>query len=421
MNLPNPIASELTGKNSEKALKAAQHIVNNADMDAWQCLIDNTDYLFAYLKEKVGIRLAQSVNKNNLENVFKLFKKHDGDWDEYIAQGLSRFASPELNYKMLEFLKTGSVEEQTYAARYFCHVNEPEAEEALFEASKKYYLPLRNNSAEALGKLGHKDSYEFYLNKLNSDDEWEKIEAVQFLASYGNKDATVPILEAMSNSGMSELIAGEIALLTDIHTLFEERSEKTRLLALEALDNIVSGVPEVWPMGAILDFKLYECAESLINLAKRDNDNPLSGKFAQILIKIRQKLTLFVENSQYTYDEEDDILAELDEIYHLLIYESEEFWNNQVQNLYKELTTDDSKRKIAALSVISELLLEESAPYLIRLALKPDEDEAVVSEAVSALAKIGKIGHIDQNTLLNRIKDPNLQAFVQDKFAKHSI
>jgi len=272
MNLPNPIASELLGKNNEKALIAAQNIINNADIDAWQCLIENTDFLFGYVKEKAGMRLIQAINKNNLENVFKLFKKHDGDWDEYIAQALSQFISPELNYKMLELLKNGSVEEQTYAARYFCHAKEPEAGEALFEASKKYYFPLRNNSAEALGRLEHKKSYEFYFNNLKSDDEWEKIEAAQFLANYGNKEATVPILEAMSNSGMAELIAGEIAMLTDIHTLFDERNEKTRLLALEALDNIVSGIPEIWPMGAILDFKLFECMESLIrNMADGGN------------------------------------------------------------------------------------------------------------------------------------------------------
>ena len=418
MNLPNSTTSELLGKNNEKARKAAEKIINNADIEAWQCLMENTDVFFSYIKEKAGHMLIQAINKDNLENVFKLFNKHEGDWDDYIAEGLSKFSSPSLNYKLIEILKTGTVEEQTYAARYFCHVNEPEAAEALFESSKKYYLPLRNNSAEALGNIEHKESYEFYLNILKSDDEWEKIEAAQFLANYGNRDATTAILEAMSNSGMAELIAGEIAMLTDIHTLFKEKDEKTRLLALEALDNIISGVPEIWPMGVILDFKIFECIESLINLANKDSEDSLAGKYAQLLIKTRQKFSMFIENSQYTYDEEKDILAELDEIYHLLIYEEENFWDKQINNLYKELDTDDTKRKLSALSVINELELEESAPYLIRIALKPDENELVVCEAISALAKIGKTSQIDKHSLLSRIKDPNLQAFVNDKLAK---
>ena len=424
MNLPNSTTSELLGKNNEKARKAAENIINNSDIEAWQCLMENTDVLFSYIKEKAGQRLAQAINKDNLENVFKLFKKHEGDWDDYIAEALSNFSSPELNHKMIEILKNGTVEEQTYAARYFCHVNEPEAAEALFEASKKYYLPLRNNAAQALGNLEHKESYEFYLNTLKSDDEWEKIEAAQFLANYGNQEATTAILEAMSSSNMAELIAGEIAMLTDIHTLFLAKDEKTKLLALEALDNIITGIPEIWPMGVILDFKIFECMESLINLVKKDTEDAedtedsLDGKYAQLLIKARQKFSMFMENSQYTYDEERDILAELDEIYHLLIYEEEDFWDKQIHNLYKELNTNDAKRKLAALTVINELGIEESAPYLIRVALKQDENESVVCEAISALAKIGKTGQIDRNILLSRIKDPNLQAFVQDKLAK---
>lgn len=424
MNLPNQTTSELLGKNNEKAQKAAEKIINEADTEAWQCLMENTDFLFSYVKDKAGQRLINAINQDNLENVFKFFKKHEGDWDDYIAEALSKFSSPELNAKMLEILKNGSVEEQTYASRYFCYIKEPEAGEALFEVSKKYYLPLRNNSAEALGKLEHKESYEYYLNGLKSDDEWEKIEAAQFLSNYGNKEAVLPILEAMSNSGMAELIAGEIAMLTDINNLFLERDRNTRILALEALDNIISGIPEIWPMGVVLDFKIFECIESLINLAKKESENSedieddLSGKYAQILIKTRQKVSMFLENPQYTYDEEKDIMAELDEIYHLLIYENENFWDQQINNLYKELVTSDTKRKLAALSVINELELEDSAPYLIRMLLKQDENEAVLCEAISALAKIGKAGEIDKNVMMERITDPNLQAFIQDKLAK---
>lgn len=421
MNLPNQTTSELIGKNNEKAQKAAEKIINEADIDAWQCLIENTDAFFSYIKDKAGQRLINAINKDNLENVFKLFTKHESGWEDYIVEALCTFESPELNLKMTEILKNGCVEEQTYAARYFCCVEYPEASEALFEASKKYYLPLRNNCAEALGKLNHQESYEFNLNRLKTDDEWEKIEAAQFLASYGNKEAVLPVLEAMSKSGMAELIAGEIAILTDIHNLFTEKDERTRLLALEALDNIISGIPEIWPMGVILDFKIYESIEALIKLAKnypKNQEDSLCGKYAQILIKTKQKIAMFIENNQYTYDEEKDILSELDEIYHLLMYEEDNFWNTQIDNLYKELETDDTKRKLAALAVINELELEESTPYLIKVALNQDENEAVVSEAVSALSKLGKTEEIDKDILIERITDPNLQAYIQQKLAK---
>jgi len=420
MNVGNATASALLGKNNESANKAAENIINNCDLEAWQCLIDNTDNLFSYIKEKAGKRLTKAINNNNYEKVFTLFKKHDGDWEDYLALALSTLSSPELNEKMIQLLQNGSVEEQTYAARYFCYVNEPSSAEYLFEASKKYYIPLRTNSAEALGILGHEESYNYYLNLLKSDDEWDKTEAAQFLANYGNEEAAPAILEAMTNSGMSELIAGEIAMLTDIFTLFNSKDEKTKLLALEALDNIISGIPEVWPMGVILDFKIFESLDTLINMAKNENisEDSLSGKYAQILLKSRQKFTMFVENSQYTYDEEKDILAELDEIYHLLAYEEETFWSEQIKNLYKELSVSDSKRKLAAISVISELELNESSPYLIRLILNTEENEHVLCEAIALLAKLGKMEHLEGNNLLERVKDPNLQAYIQSKMDK---
>ena len=73
MNLSNAVTSELLGKNKEKARAAAENIINNADIEAWQCLMENTDVLFSYIKEKAGERLIKAINKDNAENVFNLF------------------------------------------------------------------------------------------------------------------------------------------------------------------------------------------------------------------------------------------------------------------------------------------------------------------------------------------------------------
>ena len=42
MNLPNKWASDLLGKDRQKAQIAAEHIINTPDIEAWQCLIDNS-------------------------------------------------------------------------------------------------------------------------------------------------------------------------------------------------------------------------------------------------------------------------------------------------------------------------------------------------------------------------------------------
>jgi hypothetical protein len=288
----------------------------------------------------------------------------------------------------------------------------------LFKSSLDYAQQLKNNCAEALGKLNHRVSYEYNINKLTSHDDWDRIEAAQFLANYGNKDAVIPILESMEHSGMAELIAGEIATLVDVYELFEEGNEKTRELALEAMDNILSGLPEVWPLGVVLDFKIFECLDRLIYLSKENKRNEIAGKYAQILLKAKQKFTMFINNSEYTYDEEKDILAELEEINQLLMFENEKFWGTQFQNLLKELDTNDRKRKLSAISVLHEIESDESAPYLIKTALKQDEDEVVICEAITALAKIGHTEKLDKELLLSRIKDPNLIAIVQNSLTK---
>lgn len=414
MKLENKAASELFNKNKQKAQDAAKNIINKPDIEAWQCLLENTDCIFTYIKDRIGRNIAAEINKDNVDKVFELIKVHECDWDEYIALGLSKIADEKLNAKMLEFLNIGTMEEKIYASRYFCLVQDDNAAGLLFSSANSYDQHLKSNAAEALGRLEHEESYNHYIEQLKSEDEWDKIEAAQFLANYGNKDATIPILEAMESSAMSELIAGEIATLTDVCSLFEEDKDKTRELALEALDNIISGVPEVWPLRVILDFKVYDCLETVIKLSKDTKEAELHGRYAQVLLKAKQKFSMFVTNSQYTYDEEKDIMTELDEIYHLLICEEEKYWDNQFKRLLEELSTNDKKRNLAAISVLNELQCEECISTLVNIASSEERDECVICEAVVALAKMGYTSKIDKDLLISRIKDPNLLAVVEN-------
>ncbi|MFH0702552.1 MAG: hypothetical protein V2B14_03315 [bacterium] len=413
MNLSNKWTSDLTGKDKAKAQQAAEHILNTPDTEAWQCLIENTDYLYSYIKEKACKHLINAVNKDNFENIFQLLKYYSEDFDEYIAEILSKFASEELNLKVFELLKSGSLEEKAYSAKYFVFVNYNEISETLFDAAKSDYQPLKNNAAQALGKINDQESYNYFIKKLISDDDWEKLEAAKFLANYNNKEAVLPILNAMSNSGMAEHIAGEAASLADIFNLFKK--EETQILAFEAFDNIISGIGDIWNVGVLLNFKIYETVENLIELAKKNSQSPLAGKYAQLLLKTKAKITLFIENSLYTFDEEKHVLNELEEIHHLLLSEDENFWNQQVQNLHKELKTEDIKRKLSAINIINELEIKNLVPYLTELALNSDESEIVLFESILTLIKLGQISQIkDPKALLSRIHDSNLSAILEN-------
>lgn len=414
MNLPNNWTSELLGKDKNKAEKAAQHIINTSDIDAWRCLVDNSDYLFSYIKDKAGKFLVNAIVKDNLEKVFPLLNYHSPDWDGCIAQALSKFSDENLNIKVLNLLKAGTEQEKAYAAKYFCFIKYEDAAVTLFEAAKSDYQPLKVNAAQALGELKDQFSYMYFIDNLASMDDWEKIESAQFLANYGNKDALVPMLKSMSESNMAEHIAGEIAGFVNIFEYFENVDYEIQLLALEAFDNILAGIAEIWTLSVLLDFKIYECVEKLIELANKNQDGSLSGKYAQLLLKAKSKMILFMENSQYTFDEEKSVLSELEEIFNLLLSEGNEFWDLQVKNVNKELIVTDSKRKIAAISVISEIELSSSIPYLVEILSNNHESEVVICEAVMALSKMRHLENIDDiNELISRFKDPNIVAIIQ--------
>ncbi|EKE03732.1 MAG: hypothetical protein ACD_20C00157G0009 [uncultured bacterium] len=421
MNLPNKWASDLLGKDKQKAQTAAEYIINTPDIEAWQCLIDNSEYIFSYIKERAGKNLVKATNTNNVENILSLIKYHSTDWDDCIAECLKNNANETINNKLQEMLNSGTAEEKAYIAKYYSYVAINQVKDALFEATKDKYDPLRFNAAQALGKLNDRDSYNYFIKKLETNDDWEKVAAAEFLSNYNNKEAAIPILKAMSNSSMAEYLAGEAVNLVDICEFFW-KDEETQVLAFEAFDHILSGLAEVWGLAAIFDFKIYECIENLIKIAKENPDSNLSGKYAQLLLKAKSKISLFIGNSQYTFDEERTVIKELEEIYHLLECENEDFWNKQTENINKELYTTNIKRKLSTIAIINELELTGSVSHLKDTILNTDESEIVICEALLTLIKLGFISQIDNiSSLLTRIKDENLLAVIRNSlsYAEH--
>ena len=415
MSLSNNYAADLIGKDRQKAQSAADYIINKQDIDAWKCLIDNSEYLFGYIKERAGNYIAKAITRENYLNILPLLKFNSPDWDGFIAQALKNFADDKVHSVMIELLINGTDEEKAYAAKFFSMVSAEKARDVLFNSLDTEYEPLKRNIAGALGQLKDQESYSTYIEKLRSDDDWEKVEAAEFLSAYGNKEAIIPILKAMSNSGMAEYIAGEAAMLVNPCEMIGMDDGSVQLLALEALDHIISGMPEVWSLGALIDLNIYECAEKLINIVDELSNSPLAGKYAQILLRLNSKISLFVNNSQYTFDEENVVLGELDEIHSLLDAQGDSFWEQMKQNLNQELFVADNKRKLTAISIISELNIEESSSYLLSLISNSDESEMVICEAIVALKKLDTMpADFDINDLLSRISDNNLQAIIQN-------
>ncbi|MEI7473811.1 MAG: hypothetical protein WCK67_03450 [bacterium] len=415
MGLSNLIANNLISKDKNKSQQAAFQIINQPDIEAWKCLTENSDYLFSFVLQKTGEKIASQIKKENIGKVFELLKYHADVLDDYIADGLAKYADDELNDEMLYLLQEGSFEEKTYAAKYIGKIRLNVAAEDLFLCVKSEFAPLKTAAAQALGLLEDKKSYEFYLNLLNSKDDWDKLEAAQFLSQYGNKDASVSILKAMSKSGMAEHLAGEAANLISINELFYAEEYEVKNLALEAFDNILSGISEVWSLAALFDFKIYDCLCSLIQLAKEDTESDFFGKYAQLLLKAKQKFSMFAENSQYTFDEEKDVINELNEINSLILSENDDFWQIQAENVVNELYMTNAKRVLSAITIISDLKIKKAKEGLTNIICNLKENELITVEAVLCLVKLGFTDEIENVECIKAsIKDVNIKAILDN-------
>ena len=122
---------KLTGKNKNDYETAAGELVNNCDIELFKELVENDGYLFDYVKQNVAERLEKVINENNYKNLLEFLKYYSPSYEDVIVTSLVKYADEDLTDEMLNKLESGTVEEKTYAARYFAYVQDPLALDAL--------------------------------------------------------------------------------------------------------------------------------------------------------------------------------------------------------------------------------------------------------------------------------------------------
>lgn len=412
MHLPNEWASKITDKNNDVARKAAMHIVNNKDMDAWSCLADHEEMLFDFLKDKISQRLIDAVDLDNYRNLFFLMQRYN-DWlSDVVGLSLSKFEDPNINDQMIEYLINGDTDQKAYAARYFVYIDFKPAETVLIKCLESDNETLKINAAEALGAQENKKAYEILLNKLKTGDDWQKMEAAELLSTYGNPDATKHILKAMIDSSLKENLAGEAASLICLAEYFTSDDNELKSMALEALDSIITGLSEILPLGNLLTYQFYECIETLLKLAEEE-DSPLSGKYSQILLRAKNKFDLLVNNDQYTFDESKEIKEEIKHINNILTLRDETFWADMAYFLIEELNSQDFNRKINAITTVAEINLKYAGENLVNIIKNETTQELILCQAVYAIQDLEYTEALpDLKKLLIRINDPNRSAII---------
>ncbi len=404
-NLEN-LVKNLTGKNEAEAQKAADYLMNNADINMFSVLVQKTDYLFDFVKNNVIKRIDNAVNKHNYKNIIKFFDVYSPFYDDVFCNILAKHANQDLTDEIFIMLENGTISQKTYAAKYFYYIPDTVALEILSKYAFSDDENLSYNSAQALGQMQDEVSYDIALSLLESSDDFDKLKAVKFFTAYSNDFPLKDIFKAMNSSKMPENIAGQIPYSESLLRLL---SSEFKLDTLKTIDYILSGLGEILSLSDIFQFELFDVFEQLID--ENYSDNEFSGKISQILLSAKLKFKEFSENQEYIFDEDKETKNEIFDISKLLESQSDEFWNAQKKYVITELDKTND-RILSAISVIKDFNIYNSVSAL--KSLLNCDNEIIVCEAVNALCCLNAKNEINFDEILLKIKNENIKAIIQN-------
>ena len=384
------LIKKLTGKNKNDYEAAAKHLVDDADAEMFEKLVEQENYLFDFVKQNVANRIYNAVNENNYLNLLKFFKYYSPSYDEAIISALAKYADEDLTDEILEIFETGTQNEKCYCAKFFSYIQDSLAIELLRNNSYTENESLNANCAATLGILGDEASYDEAIEKLNSDDEFEKLLAVKFLVIYGNKEALSKVIETMKTSTMAENIAGFIPYLIEFEDLLEYNYQDGMLV----LNNIINGLGEILGLYEVLNFNLYSNIEKIL-------DKPADSISATVLLNAEDKFNTLTENDEYLFDEDKATQNEIKDIKKLLSGINKK---NLKQLITAELR-EDSPFVFTALDYTDDT---DAVRELLRC-----NNQTIILKTAEILKKLNALDNTAKTVALLKITDENIKSIIR--------
>ena len=381
---------KLTGKNPKEYEYAASHLMNNADEQLFAELVEKDSFLFDFVKQNVAQRLESATNEHNWQTVLSFLKYYSPSYEEFVAATLAKYADEDLTDRMLELLENGTDDEKTYAAKFFSYIQDPLAIELLKKNSYTDNEYLNTNCAVTLSVMKDESSYNEALEKLKSDDDFEKLAAVKFLTAYGNTDALPQVIEAMKNSSMAENIAGEIPYLESIFDIMDDNFENGLLV----VNYIINGLGEILGLSQVFDFELFEVLEYI---EKKYEDS----RAAVVLLNAREKFETLTENDEYLFDEDKNTKNEINDIKKLLFNIDKKELLSKVNAELRE----DSPFVFTALDFATDLMA-------IRELLKCN-NQTIILKTAEVLKSLDNLDDTAKTVALLKITDENIKSIIR--------
>ena len=381
---------KLTGKNPREYEYAARHIMDTADEKLFAELVEKDSFLFDFVKQNVAGRLEKATNDHNWQTLLTFLKYYSPSYEEFITSTLARYADEDLTDKMLGLLENGTNDEKTYAAKFFSYIQDPLAIEFLKKNSYTDNEYLNTNCAVTLSAMNEESSYNEALEKLKSNDDFEKLLAVKFLTAYGKKEALQGIIDAMKNSAMAENIAGEIPYLESIFNILENDFENGLLV----VNYIINGLGEILGLSQVFDFELFDVLE-FIETKYEDS------RAAVVLLNAREKFETLTENDEYLFDEDKDTRNEIQDIKKLLLNTDKKELLSKVNAELRE----DSPFIYTALDFAQDLVA-------IRELLKCS-NQTIILKTAEILKSLNNLDDTAKTVALLKITDENIKSIIR--------
>ncbi len=378
---------KLTGKNPKDFEPVAFDVINIPDIELFKELVESEDFLFDFVKQNVSNHLSKVCNSSNYLNLLQFLKYYSPSYEDVIVSNLVKFSDEDLTDRMLAIFEDGTDDEKTYCAKYFSMVQDSLAVDFLKENAYSENSALSANCAMALALFGDEKSKKDALTKLKSDDEFEKLDGVRFLVSYGDKSVIPAIVEVMKTSSLAENIAGELLYLTDLFSLY--KTNKTD--ALFVFNSVINGLGEILGLAQIFDFRLYEFIEMLMK-------EQTNSEITVVLANAKDKFNTLTENDEYLFDETKDVKQEVMDIKQLL----SSFKANQA------LIAVELKPESLFVFTALEFANDGSA---VR-SLLSSSNQTVVLKALETLKKMNSLTNEDKNVALSSVTSEDIKSVI---------
>lgn len=423
MDLGCKNANGLISKNPETAKAAARAIVENTDIEAFCKLVEKSEFIFDFIKEKINISLCHAVNRENLQNIFKFTKIYSFDFESFIVNSWVKFANEDLTDEILTLFENGDDAQKAYAAAYFYRINDSLALEFLEKYAFSDFDPLSQNCALALSKFEDKTFYNKAILALQGNeagidtkfaDDFENFKYVSFLVSYGDKTAFETLFQYLKRTCTKGFTASNILYLTGFVELVQTGKIKE---ALYIFDNILSAYPEEISLETVLDFNILEfvkCLYKILNTDTKYSKDINSSYIKRIILKAKYKFNLISKEDIYTFDLSRDVKKEIINISEYINALDIPLFDG-LEEEFQTSDINDKEKILEALDVVLNFGKTEFSDKIASTILNT-EFEDVVSEGVKILKTFGKLNLIQKDEILNKIKNKHLKAITESYF-----